>query len=108
MSEATAVDGSAMFNTAAGFPAIRISRPIRVVRISQSSRSQPTMIPEASRRSNICSTYAGTRSSYSATRSSLRVSRFRSPRIVEAPKEDDRQRIEGAVKAILAGFPPKK
>ena len=39
--------------------AIRISRPIWVVQISQSLRSQPRMIPEASSRSNICSTYAG-------------------------------------------------
>ena len=35
---------------------IRISRPMLVVQISQSSRFQPTMMPEASSRSNICST----------------------------------------------------
>ncbi len=39
-----------------GLGIIRMLRPMVVVEISQSSRSQPTMIPEASRRSNICST----------------------------------------------------
>ena len=30
------------------------------------------------------------------------------PQIVERPKMDDPQRVNGAVKAMLAGFPPKK
>ena len=30
------------------------------------------------------------------------------PQIIEGPKKDDPQRVKGAVKAMLAGFPPKK